>query len=320
MNLTIRQIQAFAAVYRLGGISRAAKRLRLTQSAVSVLIRQIEANLGVTLFERTTRTLRPTQAAENAIADAERLLRDLDHLNAKFRGMAERTKGDVAVALSAGLAAALGGVMLSAFARRYPSIRVHVHDVAPNQVVARVLAQEVEFGLGPDERGNVEVEQEILATDQLSAICLRSDKIARRSNMSWDEVARLPTITTPRGDALRALIDDGLARSGRQFEPTYEVSFLDTALAMAAQGLGVAVMPSHLVQHLHGRTLVGIPLVRPILRRHLCIIRKAGSVLSPAAAAFAEVAKDILTATTEGARHVARNPSPARRRRTQPGV
>src|ERR1700733_11698092 len=176
MNLTIRQIQAFVAVYRVGGISRAAKRLRLTQSAVSVLIRQTEANLGVTLFERTTRSLRPTQAAENAIADSERLLRDLEHLNAKFRGMAERTKGDVAVALSAGLAAALGGIMLSAFARLYPNVRVHVHDVAPNQVVARVLAQEVEFGLGPNERGNAEIEQEVLATDQVSAICLRSDR------------------------------------------------------------------------------------------------------------------------------------------------
>jgi DNA-binding transcriptional LysR family regulator len=318
MNLTIRQIQAFVAVYRVGGISRAAKRLRLTQSAVSVLIRQTEANLGVTLFERTTRSLRPTQAAENAIADSERLLRDLEHLNAKFRGMAERTKGDVAVALSAGLAAALGGIMLSAFARLYPNVRVHVHDVAPNQVVARVLAQEVEFGLGPNERGNAEIEQEVLATDQVSAICLRSDRIARRSNMSWDEVAKLSTITTPRGDALRALIDDGLARSGRQFEPTYEVSFLDTALAMAAQGIGVAVMPSHLVQQLHGRTLVGIPLIRPTLRRHLCLIRKAGSVLSPAAAAFAEVAKDVLTTTDKGASGSASHRPAPRRGRARP--
>ena len=297
MNLTIRQIQAFVAVYRLGGISKAAKRLRLTQSAVSVLIRQIETNLGVTLFERTTRRLQPTQAAEDAVADSERLLRDLDHLNAKLRGVAEKTRGDVAVALSAGLAAALGGVMLSAFTQRYPNIRVHMHDVAPNQVVARVLEQEVEFGLGASERDNVEIEQEILATDQISAICLRSNKIARRASISWDQIATLDTISTPRGDALRTLIDDGLARNSRHFDPKYEVSFLDTALAMAAQGIGVAVMPSHLVQHLHGRTLVGVPLVRPTLRRDLCLLRKAGGVLSPAAAAFAEVARDVLAAS-----------------------
>jgi DNA-binding transcriptional LysR family regulator len=298
MNMTIRQIQAFVAVYRLGGISKAAKRLRLTQSAVSVLIRQIETKLGVTLFERTTRTLRPTQAAENAVADSERLLRDLDHLNAKFRGVAERTRGEVALALSAGLAAALGGVMLSAFARRYPNIKVHMHDVAPNQVVARVLEQAVEFGLSASERDNAEIEQEILATDQISAICLRSNKIARRGSMTWDQIAMLDTISTPRGDALRTLIDDGLARSNRHFEPKYEVSFLDTALAMAAQGIGIAVMPSHLVQHLHGRTLVGVPLIGPTLRRDLCLIYKADSALSPAAAAFAEVARDVLAAST----------------------
>jgi DNA-binding transcriptional LysR family regulator len=298
MNLTLRQIRAFVTVYQLGGISKAAKRLRLTQSAVSVLIRQMEENLGVKLFERTTRTLRPTQAANDAVADSERLLQSLDHLHAKFRGLVDKSRGEVRVALSAGLAAALGGVMLNNFAQRYPGVKVRFSDVAPSQVVARVLDQEAEFGIGPSERNNREIDQEILATDSVSAICLRSDNVARRGSITWEEIGKLPTITTPPGDPLRILIDEVLSRTGQVFEPSYEVSFLDTALSMAAQGIGLAVMPSHLVPHLHGQSLVGVPLVRPVVRRHLCLIRKAGSQLSPAAAAFAEVAKEVLARGT----------------------
>ena len=60
MNVTLRQVQAFLLTAQLGSLTRAAERMHVTQSAVSVLIKQLEAVLGVRLFDRTTRTLRLT--------------------------------------------------------------------------------------------------------------------------------------------------------------------------------------------------------------------------------------------------------------------
>lgn len=293
MTITIRQLRAFTAVYRLGSITRAAERLRLTQSAISMLIRSLERSLDAVLFERTTRSLRPTAVAHDTVQDAERLLQDLDRLNVKFKGVAERSLGHLRLALSAGLAASLGGAMLKEFTARHPGVVVHLHDVAPNQVVPQVINEEVEFGIGVRQIGDKEVRQQVIASDTVCAICLRSDSIARRDSITWDEVSKLTTIATPRSDSLRKMIDVTLARSKRGFEATYEVSFLDTALSMTAHGIGISIMPSHLIPHLHRPMLLGIPLVQPVVRRQLCLITKAGVRLSPAALQFATIAREM---------------------------
>ncbi|HCB75296.1 MAG TPA: hypothetical protein DEP91_03860 [Sphingomonas bacterium] len=75
---TLKQLRAFVAVYQLRKLSAAATQLFLTQSAISVLIRQMEDGLGTRLFDRTTRSLQPTPAAHEAVQVAERILRDLE--------------------------------------------------------------------------------------------------------------------------------------------------------------------------------------------------------------------------------------------------
>jgi len=303
MNLSVRQMEAFQAVFRLGSMTRAADHLNLTQSAISILIRQMEENLGLSLFERTTRSLKPTQAAHDAVADVERLLRDLDQLGSKLRGLADKSRGNVSVAMSAGLAAGWGGAILSIFIRRYPGILVRLHDVAPNQLVGRVINEDVEFGIGAMELNRKDVSQEILVTDTISAVGLRSQGFARRSTMAWEEVFKLPTIATPSSEPLRIFIDKMLEQHELRLEPTYEVSFLNTALSMAGHGLGVAIMPSNLLPSFLRPMLMDVPLVSPTIHRHLCLIKKTGALLSPAAQSFAAIAKQILMTQTTPDHH-----------------
>src|SRR3954454_19077415 len=90
---SIRQLRAFRAVYHLRKVSAAAEQLALTQSAISVLIRQLEDGLGTRLFDRTTRALRPTAAAVEALPTVERVLRDLDSLGAGLRDLGALRRG-----------------------------------------------------------------------------------------------------------------------------------------------------------------------------------------------------------------------------------
>src|SRR6516225_6284852 len=97
---TIRQLRAFLAVHQLRKLSAAAEKLYVTQSAVSMLIRQLEEGLGVRLFDRTTRSLQPTAAAEG-------ILRDVDSLSAGFRELATLQRGRVCLAITPTLASFL---------------------------------------------------------------------------------------------------------------------------------------------------------------------------------------------------------------------
>ena len=78
---SVRQLRAFVAVYDSGQLSAAAEALSLTQPAVTVLLRELEARLGVRLFDRSTRSLRRTEAAAEAIGHARRALAEMQALS-----------------------------------------------------------------------------------------------------------------------------------------------------------------------------------------------------------------------------------------------
>jgi len=104
MNVTLRQLRAFTGVYRTRSITRAARELGITQSAASLLIQQLEVQLGVRLFDRSTRSVQPTPAADEAYQSAERMLSDALGLSRRMRDLAQARAGRVAFLASAGAA------------------------------------------------------------------------------------------------------------------------------------------------------------------------------------------------------------------------
>ena len=124
---TIRQLRAFLAVYQLKKLSAAAQRLFVTQSAVSMLIRQLEEGLDTRLFDRTTRSLKATAAAEQMMVTVERILRDVDSLSNDFRELAALERGRVTLAITPTLAAFLLPDAMRAFNEQHPGVRVLVN-------------------------------------------------------------------------------------------------------------------------------------------------------------------------------------------------
>jgi DNA-binding transcriptional LysR family regulator len=137
MNVTLRQLQAFTGVYRTRSITRAARELGITQSAASLLIQQLEAQLGVKLFDRSTRSVQPTLAADEAVHAAERMLGDALGLSRRMRDLAQARAGRVAFLASAGTASALLPSVLAKFRAGYPDIEIDMRDVAADDLVPR---------------------------------------------------------------------------------------------------------------------------------------------------------------------------------------
>ena len=106
MNLTLRQVRAFIAVAELAHFTRAGERLGLSQSSVSTLVRELEDNLGLRLFDRHTRMLRLTQAGAEVLPLARKALADLDRAFGSSQDLRSLGRGRVKVA-AASLQAAL---------------------------------------------------------------------------------------------------------------------------------------------------------------------------------------------------------------------
>src|SRR5688572_26331726 len=168
---TLRQLRAFRSVYQLRKLSAAAEQLSVTQSAVSVLIRQLEEGLGTRLFDRTTRSLRPTPAAAEAIVVAERILRDVESLGAGLRDLSALRRGRVSLAVTPTLGEILLPRVVRRFGRAHPEIQVVIDDCSPDQFVSRVVGEHVDFGLGSPERAAADVDTDKLLGDHLALVC-----------------------------------------------------------------------------------------------------------------------------------------------------
>ena len=291
---TLRQLRAFLAVYQMRQLSAAAQKLFVTQSAVSMLIRQLEEGLGTRLFDRTTRSLKPTAAAEEMLSTVERVLRDVDSLSADFRELSTLERGRVTLAITPTLAALLLPDAMRVFAEQHPKVRVLVNDCAPDQFISRILGEHVDFGIGTPERPGPEVETQRLMRDHLALVCRSDHPLANARVVRWSDLGRHPVITVRPGYGVRPLIDGTAADAGVALDVVNEVSFLSTALWMTASGMGPSIMPSAFARAANDPSLVIKVLSAPRVARDISVVTKRGHSLSAAARSFIDVLKQSL--------------------------
>jgi DNA-binding transcriptional LysR family regulator len=292
---TIRQLRAFLAVHQLRKLGAAAEKLYVTQSAVSMLIRQLEEGLGARLFDRTTRSLQPTAAAAEMLATAERILRDVDSLSAGFRELSDLQRGRVCLAITPTLASFLMPGAIRRFGQAHPQVRVVVDDCAPDQFVSRIIGEHVDFGIGTPERPGAEVETQTLLRDHLALVCQREHPLATaKKAVRWADLGGHPVITVRPGYGIRPLVDGTAAGAGVALEISNEVSFLSTALWMTACGMGPSIMPSAFARAAGDPALAILPITAPRVSRDISVVTKRGRSLSAASRSFIDTLRRVL--------------------------
>ncbi len=292
---TMRQLEALILVYRHGSLTKAAAELRVTQSAVSLLIRQIEQTFQLRLFDRTTRALHPTLACKDAVPIAERILASTYGLARHMEDLVRVKAGRITIAVSAGVASALLPRVLARYRADYPDVRVELFDVAPDDLLQCVTLGDAELGIGSVEDTDMpDVKIETLMQSSLSAIGIRDGRFEKASRLTWDGLEKADLIAMRRGTRIRSQIDDALAKTGRQIKPKLEVSLITTALALTAEGMGMSILPAHMLPEMQFPTLAAVPLSNPKIIRHVSLVSRADFVLSPAAQRFVETARGVL--------------------------
>ena len=196
---TMRQLEALVLVYRHGSLTKAAAELRVTQSAVSLLIRQIEENFQLRLFDRTTRALHPTLACKDAVPVAERILAGATGLARHMRDLLEVKAGRITVAVSAGVASALLPRVLARYQADYPDVRVELFDVAPDDLLPFVSAGDAELGIGSvEDADTLDVKIETITHSSLSAIAIKDGHFEKASRLTWDSLEKCDLIAMRR--------------------------------------------------------------------------------------------------------------------------
>ena len=288
MNVTLRQLRAFVFVGELGSFTRAAQSMHLTQSALSLLVRELESAMSTRLFDRTTRSVSLTAVGREFFASAQRILADLEHAVGNVDSLLAKERGRVVIAAPLVLSSTLLPPILAAFRAAFPGIDLVLNDSLPVQVLPQVRSGTADLGIGTFAQTEEGLQRVLLFKEAMVAVFPASHRLARARRCTWQDLAREPVLALRRGSVFRDLAEAGFVAAGLVLKPAFEADYVGSLMGMADAGLGVAIVPGYATA-LTDRTRVGCKRIdEPLVEREVLMVHRAGPALSPAAQAFAD--------------------------------
>ncbi len=289
-GLTVHRLELFLAVLDHGGVGRAAQACHISQPAVSEHLRGLEAHFGVRLVERHGQRVRPTAAArvvEPYARQALALLRTAEQAAGEVRGL---RAGSLTIGASTTPGTYLLPAALGRFHATYPGITLRLEISDTREIERSVAVGQLELGVIGEAPLVPGLAAEPWVKDELVLIVPRGHPFARRRSVPAPAIAAEPYIAREEGSSTRGVAERYLARVGVTLTPAMELGSTEAIREAVAAGLGVALLSRHAVLT-RDRRIVAARLAGPRWTRDLLIVRRLGTPLGPAAAAF----RDLLT-------------------------
>ena len=241
--MEIRQLRAFAAIAETHTFTAAARRVHVTQAAISMQIRQLERETGAALFIRTPRRVVLTEAGEKLLERARAILREHDAALAELAELAGAERGRVRIgSASAMVSADPLPLLLKELRAHHPHADISVSSGTSEALVNQLLAGELDLAFVslPVEARNIETE--LLVSDQLVAIASPRHPLAKQRIVSAFALAGEKLILGERGGNTRRLIDEFFAEAGLKPTVAMELS-RQTAINGWSRKDGVGIVP-----------------------------------------------------------------------------
>ena len=292
MNITLRQLRAFRSVADAASFTLAANNMHLTQSAVSMLVRQLETEFGMPLFDRVNRKVLLTEAGRQILPLARRMLDDLRQVEEGAVDMRELQRGILRLAVPQMLACAWIPDAIGEFRARYPNVTLKLFDTTPDRIISSIQAHEAEIGIGPERAIPNDLQADFLWDEPLQIVCPADSPLADKPKLRWrDTVGERWIIYSNEfsGHIQRTLES---SQTSLRLSDATEVRYLTTALSLVSKGVGVTVAPRYANNLASGFNVRFIDLEDEPNQRAFSVYQRNGYELSPAASAFVEMLRE----------------------------
>jgi DNA-binding transcriptional LysR family regulator len=288
--MDVRHLEIFLEVARRLNFTRAAAALHIAQPAVSQAIARLEGELGVTLFDRTGREVRLTDAGLRLLPHAERILGDVAAAERDIARLRGRALGRISVGVTPTVATHLLPRALAAFRAEHADVEVVLREGGTGALVTMIERGAVDLAIVvlPTERPGID-EVPLLTEPLLLAVAAMSPiarLAAQHGPIALRVAAEEPFILYRASYHLRSATIQGCRAAGFEPRVALEGGEMETVLRMVAAGLGVSLVPLLAFEGSPRPGVVGLSVSDPPLARTLGVAHRRDRPLSPAAEAF----------------------------------
>jgi DNA-binding transcriptional LysR family regulator len=280
-----RQLEAFRAVMLTGSITAGADHLRLSQPAVTRLIRDLERSLGLALFERDRGRIRPTSAATELSREVDRCFVGLDRIAKAAAGLRQGRAGRLRIAAIPALAVGVLPELLARFLAERPQLGVYLVDGSSPEIAEWVADGAYDLGFATTAASHPAVKAHLLPPVRAVAVLPPKHRLAQQASIRPADLAGEALIAPYSSALLRAQLDQSLARAGVEPDLRLETSLSAVAGAVAAAGGGIGIVESFTAERLKRLGAVVRPF-RDGVEVEYAILTSSHRALGAAAEAF----------------------------------
>ncbi len=299
--MDLRRLSYFVAVAEHRGFSAAARSVHVSQPALSLAVKELEAELGTALFVRLGRRTLLTAAGQALLDPARQALRDVETGRAAVASVIGLEGGRLTLAALPTLAADPVAELVGRFRRFYPGVRIELAAPDDTAELHELLRDgRCELGFAGQEDVPEDLTATAIAEQRLLAIHPPGTPVGPGDPLGG--LSEVSLVATPVGTSTRRLLDEGFAGTGRVPTVAVVTAQRDAVLPLVLAGAGSALVPEPLAEV--ARTwgaVVGLP--DPPLMRRVCALTRPGP-LAPAARRLLDLAStggDEMAATGTGA-------------------
>jgi DNA-binding transcriptional LysR family regulator len=253
--MDLRQLEYFVAVAEEANFTRAAERVRISQSGVSAQIRALERELGADLFDRTGRAARLTTAGRAAIGPAREALAAAGSVRSAVDEVSGLVRGGLTMGMIIGCEVTPLFDALAAFHRAYPGIEIALQEDNSDKLLEAVRSGRTDIALvgvaGAPPDG---LDRLVIVSEGLVALVPDTHPLAGRPRLDLAELITYDLICLPVGTGIRGVLDDAGGGSAVTLSATAPGAVAD----LAARGLGVGVLAESMGDRFPGLTAIPI--------------------------------------------------------------
>ncbi|WP_051329195.1 LysR family transcriptional regulator [Geminicoccus roseus] len=306
--MDLRQLRYFIAIVEQGSFSKAALTLHVAQPALSLHVRNMEADLGTPLLFRSPQGVVPTEAGEILLRKARLIVEQFEAVRQEIEGHEAEPSGEVRLGVPGTISQILAVPMITEVRRLYPKIKLRIAEAMSGFVLEWLRENRIDLGIlylpvedrGLTSRSVLSEELTLFAPAARIGVC--TDQPGE-GPVAYADVAHLPLILPSPGHGLRQLLEDKATARGLLLNSVIDVDSYGNIKELVEAGLGYSILPTQAIaKEVQAGRLRTWRVENPLLRRTVHLVHPADRPMPNAVAAIEQVCRTTLARLVESGR------------------
>lgn len=239
--MTLQQLKYLLAIDRCRNFARAAEELDVTQPTLSAMLVKLEEELGVTLFERSNKQVRPTATGLAVIRQAERSLREIDRIHGLLADFKEKVEGPLSLAVAPSIAPYIVPQFIRRYTEDYPKVELSIVDQKADEMMGALLQGKIDAGIGIGNQLKAGVLEVPLYTESfwvyLSEDCGRKLPVFKPEQLESEQMWVMKEAQCLRNSAF------SFCKARSKGHQLYEAGCIDTLVRIVDANGGYTIIP-----------------------------------------------------------------------------